>query len=193
MGDTVDKKAFHQFSYGLFLLTTRVGDRDNGCIVNTAIQSASEPRQVSVSCVKGSCTQEMIDEAGVFCVSVLTEGTPVAFFEHFGMQSGHDVDKFEQSASAEVLGGEAQRCESGLVYEKTANAFFSCKVVAREDLGSHVMYNAEVVEAKRLSDEPSITYDYYRRVTKKQGAGKAGQWVSNDNQKAIAKAVNVGA
>ena len=169
MSDSIDKKAFHQFTYGLFLLTSRVGSRDNGCIVNTAIQSASEPRQVSVCCIKGSCTQEMIDESGIFCVSVLGESTPAAFFKHFGMQSGHDVDKFEQSASAEILGGEVARCESGLVYEKSANAFFSCKVVVREELGSHVMYSAEVVEAQRLSDEPSITYDYYRNVTRKQG------------------------
>ena len=169
MGQGIDKTAFHQFSYGLFLLTSQVGGRDNGCIVNTAIQSASEPRQISVSCVKGSCTQQMIDEAGAFCVSVLAQDTPAEFFAHFGMQSGHDVDKFDESAVAELL-GDIARCENGLVYEKSANAYFSCKVVAREDLGSHVMYNAEVVEAKRLSDEPSITYDYYRTVTKKRGA-----------------------
>ena len=131
MADAIDNKAFHQFSYGLFLLTSQVGDRDNGCIVNTAVQSASAPRQVSLSCVKGSCTQEMIDEAGAFCISVLTESTPNAFFKHFGMQSGHDVDKFEESAVAEILGGEVARCESGLVYEKTANAFFSCTVSTR--------------------------------------------------------------
>jgi len=177
MGDSIDNKAFHQFSYGLFLLTAQVDGRDNGCIVNTAIQSASEPRQVSVCCVKGSCTQEMIDAASAFCVSVLTEATPLAFFEHFGMQSGHDVDKFAESAVAEILGGELRRCEAGPVYEKTANAYFSCKVTAREDLGSHIMYNAEVVEARRLSDEPSITYDYYRRVTKRQGAGSASEGV----------------
>ena len=169
----VDKTAFHQFSYGLFLLTSQAGGRDNGCIVNTAIQSASEPRQVSVSCVKGSCTQEMIDEAGAFCVSVLAQDTPIEFFTHFGMQSGHDVDKFDESARVEILGGDIARSGDGFVYERTANAYFSCKVVAREDLGSHVMYNAEVVEAKRLSDAPSITYDYYRTVTRKKSAAQA--------------------
>ena len=173
MGEAIDKRAFHQFSYGLFLLTSQVDGRDNGCIVNTAIQSASEPRQVSVCCVKGSCTQQMIDEAGAFCVSILTQDTPAAFFEHFGMQSGHDVDKFDESACVQILGGDVARCEAGFAYERSANAFFSCKVVVREDLGSHVMYSAEVVEAQRLSDAPSITYDYYRTVTKKQGAGKS--------------------
>ncbi len=173
MGATIDNKAFHQFSYGLFLLTAQAGGRDNGCIINTAIQSASEPRQVSVCCVKGSCTQEMIDASGAFCVSVLTESTPNEFFKHFGMQSGHDVEKFEESASAGVAGLDVARCESGLVYTATANAFFSCKVRYREDLGSHILYDAEVTEAKRLSDDPSITYDYYRRVTKNEEAGAA--------------------
>ena len=174
VGVSIDNKAFHQFSYGLFLLTAQSDGRDNGCIINTAVQSASDPRQVSISCIKGSCTQEMIDATHTFCVSVLTEDTPYAFFEHFGMQSGHDVDKFDAKAVADIFGGEVCRAEGGLAYEKTANAFFYCKVTASEDLGSHVMYNGEVVEAKKLSDEPSITYDYYRRVTKKRSEGSFG-------------------
>jgi rubrerythrin len=172
MTESIERKAFHQFTYGLFLLASRVGERDNACIVNTAIQAASDPRQVSISCVKGSCTQEMIDEAGLFCASVLTEATPAEFFAHFGMQSGHDVDKFDQSDSADAHVASVGRTESGLVYETTANAFFSCKVVKREDLGSHVMYVGEVLEARRLSDEPSITYGYYQSVTKKKSAPK---------------------
>ena len=118
MSDSIDKQAFHQFTYGLFLLTSRVAGRDNGCIVNTAIQSASEPRQVSVACIKGSCTQEMIDSIGLFCVSVLAESTPNAFFKHFGMQSGPNVEKFTQSAAVDILGGEPARSDfCGLVYE----------------------------------------------------------------------------
>ena len=167
MGQSIDKQAFHQFSYGLFLLTSRVGDRDNGCIINTAVQAASEPRMVSICCIKGSCTQEMIDASGLFNVSVLDESTPNDFFAHFGMQSGHDVEKFDESASAVILGDTVRRSENGLVYVSSANAFFSCTVASREDLGSHIMYAGEVVEAARLSDEPSITYDYYRNYTKK--------------------------
>lgn len=173
MAETLDRKAFHQFTYGLFLLASRMGERDNACIINTAVQAASEPRQVSIACVKGSCTQEMIDESGIFSVSVLTEATSSAFFKHFGMQSGHDVEKFEQSTSADMPGGNVGRTESGLVYERSANAFFSCRVVAREDLGSHVAYVGVVEEAQRLSDEPSISYGYYQRVTRKQDAPAA--------------------
>ena len=167
MADALDRKAFHQFSYGLYLLATRVGDRDNACIINTAIQAASEPRQISVSCVKGSCTQQMIDESGLFSVSVLPESTPFEFFKHFGMQSGHDVEKFVQSDTSEIPGSNIGRCANGLVYELSASAYFSCKVVSAQDIGSHVMFIGEVVEARRLSDEPTITYDYYQSVTKK--------------------------
>ena len=159
MQSAIDNKAFHQFSYGLFLLTSRVDGRDNGCIVNTAIQAASEPRQVSVCCIKGSYTQEMIAASGVFAVSILTESTPNEFFKHFGMQSGHEVNKFAESASTDLSFLNVQRCEAGLVYEASANAFFSCEVVSSEDLGSHVQYVGRVVEAARLSDEPSISYD----------------------------------
>ena len=171
MATSIDTKAFHAFSYGLFLLASQNGGRDNACIVNTAVQAASEPRQVSVACIKGSCTQEMIDASGRFCLSVLTQSTPLEYFEHFGMKSGHDAQKFAASDDASP-GANPARTASGLAYEKTASAFFDCRVVNSVDMGSHVMYVGEVVEARCLSDEAPITYDYYRSVTRKRGASQ---------------------
>ena len=170
MSDSVDTKAFHAFSYGLFLLASQADGRDNACIVNTAIQAASKPRQVSVACIKGSCTQETIAASNRFCVSVLDESTPLEYFEHFGMKSGHDIEKFVASDDASIPGANPSRTESGLVFEKSAIAFFDCRVVESIDMGSHVMYVGEVVEARRLSDKAPITYDYYRNVTRKTGA-----------------------
>ncbi len=172
MENPIDTKAFHQFTYGLFLLSARNGERDNACIVNTAVQAASEPRQISVACIKGSCTQEFIEASGRFCVSVLGESTPLEYFEHFGMKSGHDEEKFVASDDA-TPGANPRRAESGLVYEKDACAFFDCHVVDSLDLGSHVMYVGEAEQASRLSDEPPITYEHYRNVTRKQGASTA--------------------
>ena len=169
----VDRKAFHQLTYGLFLLSARKDERDNACIINTAIQAASEPRQISICCIKGNCAQQMIDATGEFCVSVLGQSTPKEYFEHFGLQSGNNVDKFEPSVIANVPGLSIARAECGLVYEQNANAFFACKVVSSENLGSHIQYIGEVQEAKRLSDEPSITYGYYMNVTKKGGSASA--------------------
>ena len=150
MSDSVDTKAFHAFSYGLFLLASQADGRDNACIVNTAIQAASKPRQVSVACIKGSCTQETIAASNRFCVSVLDESTPLEYFEHFGMKSGHDIEKFVASDDASIPGANPSRTESGLVFEKSAIAFFDCRVVESIDMGSHVMYVGEVVEARRL-------------------------------------------
>ena len=178
MGE-IDPKAFHQFSYGVFLLSAKEGERDNACIINTAIQASSEPRQVSICCIKGTCTQEMIARTNRFCVSTLTESTPYSFFEHFGMQSGNVVDKFAEAVDLEAVGAHVRRCESGLVYEAEANAFIDCEVVSTEDLGSHVLYVGKAVQAECLSDEPSLTYEHYRRVTQKsaqpgQGSGGNG-------------------
>lgn len=101
---------------------------------------------------------------------MLDESTPLEYFEHFGMKSGHDIEKFVASDDASIPGANPSRTESGLVFEKSAIAFFDCSVVESIDMGSHVMYVGEVVEARRLSDKAPITYDYYRNVTRKTGA-----------------------
>ena len=186
MSDSVDTKAFHAFSYGLFLLASQADGRDNACIVNTAIQAASKPRQVSVACIKGSCTQETIAASNRFCVSVLDESTPLEYFEHFGMKSGHDIEKFVASNDASIPGANPSRTESGLVFEKSAIAFFDCSVVESIDMGSHVMYVGEVVEARRLSDKAPITYDYYRNVTRKAGAAASASRTAADAGEIVA-------
>ena len=90
----MDKTAFYKLSYGLYLLTAREGEKENGCIINTAIQCASEPKLISICVINKNLTCDMIRNTGRFNVSVLTESTPFSFFQRFGMQSGRDVDKF---------------------------------------------------------------------------------------------------
>ena len=95
----------------------------------------------------------MILRTGLFNVSVLTESVPFQVFQHYGFQSGRDVSKF--------TGNEA-RSENGLCYlTEHVNAFFSAKVIKTEDYGTHTLFVADVTEAKVLSTEPSVTYDYY--------------------------------
>ena len=165
---TMDRKAFHAMSYGLFLLTARHDGRDNGCIINTAIQSASDPKSLTVSCIKGSLTQEFIEKSGVFNVSVLTESTPMQLFKDFGMVSGRDVDKFPEP---ELV----SRCSHGVAYDPEANAYFSCTVTSSQDLGSHVLYTGTVQEAKLLSDEPSITYARYHERKREEAQAQPVQ------------------
>ena len=90
----MDKKAMYKLSYGLFILTAREGEKDNGCVINTAIQAASTPDQISVCVNKANFTHDMIMRTGAFTVSVISQKAGFDLFKHFGFQSGKDVNKF---------------------------------------------------------------------------------------------------
>ena len=91
----MDRKAMYKLSYGLFVLTARKDEKDNGCIINTAIQAASEPNQLSICVNKANYTYDMIQRTGKFTVSVLSQKARFELFKHFGFQSGRDTNKFE--------------------------------------------------------------------------------------------------
>ncbi len=151
----MDKSAFYQLSYGLYLLTAQAGGKENGCIVNTVIQCASEPLRLSVCVINKNLTCDLIRASGRFNVSVLPETTPFGLFRHYGMQSGRDKDKFEGDNATPKLA-------NGLRYLPFAPAVFACKVVSSMDLGSHTLFIAEVEDAIRQNDLPPATYAYYQ-------------------------------
>ena len=151
----MDGKALNKLTYGLFLLTAQEAGKDNGCIINTAVQVAGEPTRISVSVINGNLTCEQIRRTGVFNVSALTAETPFSTFSRFGMQSGRTVDKFAGFSAA-------ARSENGLYYLADANMYLSARVVESLDLGSHTLFIAEVTDGRTLSDAPSCTYDFYR-------------------------------
>ena len=108
----------------------------------------------------GNLTREMIENTGIFNVSVLTENVPFETIRHFGMQSGRDLDKFKEFTGV-------KRSYNGLLYvAENTNAMFSCKVISKQDLGSHMMFVGEVTESRVLSDAPSCTYAYYHKAIK---------------------------
>jgi len=151
----MNTKAMHKLSYGLFVLTAREDGADNGCIINTAIQAASAPNQMSICVNKANATHDMILHTGEFNVSVLTENAPFELFKCFGFQSGRDTDKFEQW-------GYWKRGANRLIYiTGVTNACFSVRVTKTEDLGSHTMFIGEITDMEVLSDAPSVTYAYY--------------------------------
>ena len=142
------------------MLTAEDDGRDNGCIVNTTVQVASLPTKLAISVQKGNLTREVIEKSGKFNVSVLTEDVPFETIRHFGMQSGRDTDKF-----ADFIGFE--RSENGLIYlTEHTNAMFSCKVVEKLDLGSHMMFIGEVTESRKLGGGASCTYAHYHKNIK---------------------------
>lgn len=150
----IEKTAAFKLSYGLFVLTARDGEKDNGCIVNTVFQVTDNPFKISVTVNKNNYTHDMIKKTGVFNISVLTESVPFSVFQHYGFKSGRDTEKINSSTMP--------RSENGVVYLSAfTNAFMSAKVVEETDCGTHTMFIAEVTEAQTLSDERSVTYQYY--------------------------------
>ena len=142
------------------MLTARESEKDNGCIANTCFQVAEAPDKLAISVQVGNLTRQMIERTGVFNVSVLTENVPFETIRHFGMQSGRNVDKFGSFAGV-------KRSHNGLLYvTENTNAMFSCKVLSKQDLGSHMLFVGEVTESRVLSDDPSCTYAYYHKAIK---------------------------
>lgn len=149
------KNAINNLSYGIFVLTAKNGEKDNGCIINTAMLVTMEPNQISICVNKTNYTNEMILKTGEFTVSILSQEADFELFKHFGFQSGKDVNKFKDFA-------DCKRGKNGIYYiTRGTNAYISVKVNKTEDLGTHTMYIGEVTDMEILSDIPSATYDFY--------------------------------
>ena len=151
----MDKKAMYKLSYGLFVLTAKEEGKDNGCIINTAIQAASDPNQVSICVNKLNHTHDMIQRTGEFTVSILSQNASFDLFKRFGFQTGREVDKFTDFTAC-------ARGANGIYYiNEGTNAYISVKVTKTEDLGSHTMFIGTVTDMEVLSGVPSVTYEYY--------------------------------
>lgn len=156
----MDRKVMNQLSYGLFILTANVDGKDNGCIINTAIQVASEPNRISIAVNKANYTHDMLMETSKFTVSILSQAADFELFKRFGFQSGKSVDKFAGFTGT-------KRVPSGALAITTGtNAYISGWIEQRIDLGSHTLFIAQVTDGEILSDVPSTTYTYYQEHIK---------------------------
>ena len=164
----MDRKALYNLEYGVFLVASKDGDRINGCITNTCIQAAAYPVRLAIACINGNYTPELIKKSGLFTVSVLDKSVSFDTIRQFGMQSGRDTDKF--------AGQKYALDDNGVPFlTENANAVFSCRVTGSTDLGSHTLFIGEVLDAKVLSGEKSLTYAYYQSDVKPRPAAKAAE------------------
>lgn len=155
----IDNDAMFKLGYGLYVLTAK-GAQDNGCIINTAMQVTASPNQVLVTVNKQNLTHDIIQYKKEFNLSVLTENCAFEVYQHFGYQSGLKVDKFSDFKKC-------RRAENGIYYlTQGANAYLSGTVSQMIDCGTHTMFLAEVTAAEVLSEEKSVTYDYYQKHIK---------------------------
>lgn len=155
----MNAKALYNLTYGLFILTANENEKDNGCIVNTVTQVTSSPNRITVAVNKDNYTCGMISRTGIFNVSVLTKNSKFDTYKHWGFQSGADTDKCKSIAY--------KRANNGVVYiTDECNAYICAKVVSATDLGTHILFLADVIDAEILSDDESVTYGYYQKNIK---------------------------
>jgi len=155
----LDKKAFFKLSYGLYILSTCWQDKQNGCVINTAVQVTSSPACISVAVSKDNYTNELIKNSKVFVVTALSKNADMKLISEFGFKSGRDVDKFK-SFNTNIT-------ENGIKYvTDDIVSVFNCKVINSVDMGTHTIFVGEVTDAKILRDEEALTYEYYHKVKK---------------------------
>jgi len=164
-----DLTALFKIGYGLYVVTSNDGKKDNGLIVNTVTQVTNTPNRVAVCINKQNYSHHVIKQTGIMNINCLSIDAPFSVFENFGFQSGRNVDKF---ANCTPL-----RSDNGLVFlPKYINAFMSLKVEQYVDLDTHGMFICTVTEARVLSDRATMTYTYYQENVKPkpETAGKKG-------------------
>ena len=164
-----DLTALFKIGYGLYVVTSNDGKRDNGLIVNTVSQVTDNPNRIAVTINKANYSYHVIHKTGKMNVNCLSEDAPFMIFENFGFQSGRTVDKFQGILTS--------RSDNGITFlQQYINSFMSLEVEQCVDLDTHAMFVCKVVEARVLSDKPTMTYSYYHDNVKPkpQTDGKKG-------------------
>ncbi len=164
-----DLSALFKIGYGLYVVTSNDGKKDNGLIVNTVTQVTSSPNRVAVAIAKENYSHHIIKQTGKMNINCLTTDAPFKVFESFGFKSGRNVNKFE--------GCEPLRSDNGLVFlPRFINSFMSLKVESYVDLDTHGLFICSVTESRVLSDKETMTYTYYLENVKPkpETEGKSG-------------------
>jgi len=154
-----DLTALFNIGYGLYVVTSNDGKKDNGLIVNTVTQVTNTPNRIAVTINKANYSHHVIKQTGKMNINCLSVDAPFAVFEKFGFQSGRNVDKFENC--------EPLRSDNGLVFlPRHINSFMSLKVEQYIDLDTHGMFICAVTEARVISNQETMTYTYYQNNVK---------------------------
>lgn len=158
----MNEKTMQKLSYGLFVLTSNDGKKDNGCIINTAIQLTSQPNRIAIAVNKANYTHDIILQTKKFNISILSEEADFSLFQRFGFQSGRTVDKFAEFLDYKKVYNDLP------VITKGANSYISAWVEQIVDIGTHSLFIGTVTDMDILNDVPSATYAYYHQHIKPQ-------------------------
>ena len=166
----MDVSALFKFSSGLYVVSADDGERAGACLVNTGLQVTSSPLQVSVTVNKENFTEGVIERAGHFSLAVVDESADMLFVGRFGFRTSATEDKYDGISSAAATTGDPYPTEHVCSY-------VACNVVQTLDVGTHVTFVGEVVDAGNLSDVAPMTYAYYHGTLKGKTPPKASSYI----------------
>lgn len=167
----MDKNAFRNLSYGVYIISTWDGERPTGCTANSAMQITSDPATIALSMNHDNYTNSCIEKSGRFAITILGEDVDPSIIGTFGFQSGKDVNKFD-SVAYELLG------EMPIV--KEGCAFITCEVVDKMETQTHTVFLGKVLDAGVLSKDDAMTYAYYHKVVKGKSPKNAPTYIAED-------------
>ncbi|HEN21244.1 MAG TPA: flavin reductase [Desulfobacteraceae bacterium] len=153
----MDNRTLHKIGYGLYVVSSKNGERYNGQIANTVFQITSKPATIALSINKDNFTHSFISESRVFAVSILSQNTPMKFIGLFGFKCGRDIDKFKD------IGYEIGVTGSPVVIDNSIG-YIEAKVIGSLDVGTHDLFIGEVVNAQILNSDEPMTYAYYHEI-----------------------------
>lgn len=154
-----DSKALFNIGYGLYIVTSNDGEKDNGAVINSVMQITDNPNRLAVCINKKNYTHDTVKNAGIMNINVLDESAPFSIFENFGFKSGKNADKF--------AGIDSFRTENGLLaLTDHINSFISLKVESYIDAETHGLFICNVTDARTMYDTPTMTYSYYHKNVK---------------------------
>ena len=153
----MNEKTLHKISYGLYIVSSKKGDKFNGQIANTVFQTTAEPPMVAVCINKKNLTHEYILESRVFTVSILSEETPMKFIGQFGFKSGRDLDKFKD------IDYKINKTGVPIILDNSI-AYFEAEVVDAIDVGGYTVFIGKAISAEILNNKEPLTYAYYHEV-----------------------------
>ncbi|MEO0114890.1 MAG: flavin reductase family protein [candidate division WOR-3 bacterium] len=172
----MNQKTFTKLTYGLYIISSKLGDKFNGQIADCVMQITANPATIAVSINKNNLTHEFIRTSKVFTVSILAKTTPFKFIGHFGFKSGRAIDKFN--------GINYQLGSTGvpIVLDNTIG-FLECELIQSVDVGTHTIFIGKVVAADLFNDAEPMTYDYYHTVLKGKTAKNAPTYIEEKGGK----------
>ena len=169
----INKNAFRNLSYGVYVASTLDGERPTGCVANSAMQITSEPATIAVSINHDNYTNACIEKTGKFAISILTEQSDPGLIGTFGFQSGKDVNKFD---------GVEAVVKEGISVVADACSYLVCKVIDKMETATHTVFLGEVIAADVLKEEEPMTYAYYHKVVKGKSPKNAPTYIAEEEE-----------